>query len=60
MRPKKHETTGSGDLFRSRLDQIINLKHELVLSRARSNGNGSRARSRRSTATKAGPRLPGS
>jgi IS5 family transposase len=30
MRPKRHETTGSGDLFRSRLDQIINLKHELV------------------------------
>jgi len=30
MRPKQHETTGSGDLFRSRLDQIINLKHELV------------------------------
>lgn len=31
MRPKKHQTTGSGDLFRARLDQIINLKHELVL-----------------------------
>src|SRR5579864_3029761 len=30
MRPKKHETTGSGDLFRARLEQIINLKHELV------------------------------
>lgn len=30
MRPKKHETTGSNDLFRSRLDQIINMKHELV------------------------------
>jgi len=30
MRPKKHETTGSADLFRARLDQIINLKHELV------------------------------
>jgi hypothetical protein len=30
MRPKKHETTGAGDLFRARLDQIINLKHELV------------------------------
>ena len=30
MRPKKHETTMSGDLFRARLDQIINLKHELV------------------------------
>ena len=30
MRPKKHETTGLSDLFRARLDQIINLKHELV------------------------------
>ena len=30
MRPKKHETTMTGDLFRARLDQIINLKHELV------------------------------
>ena len=30
MRPKKHETTGAGDLFRARLDQIINMKHELV------------------------------
>ena len=31
MRPKKHETTGSGDLLRARLEQIINMKHELVL-----------------------------
>jgi IS5 family transposase len=30
MRPKQHETTGSGDLFRARLDQIINMQHELV------------------------------
>jgi len=30
MRPKKTETTGSGDLFRARLDQIIDMKHELV------------------------------
>jgi IS5 family transposase len=30
MRPKKHIPTGSGDLFRARLDQIINMKHELV------------------------------
>jgi IS5 family transposase len=30
MRPKQHATTGSGDLFRARLDQIINMKHELV------------------------------
>ena len=30
MRPKKHETTTSGDLFRARLDQIINLKYELA------------------------------
>jgi IS5 family transposase len=31
MRPKKHKTTGSNDLFRVRLDQIINMKQELVL-----------------------------
>ena len=30
MRPKKPETTRSGDLFRARLDQTINLKHELA------------------------------
>jgi IS5 family transposase len=30
MRPKKHETTGSVDLFRARLDQIIYMRHELV------------------------------
>jgi transposase, IS5 family len=30
MRPKKHVTTGSSDLFRARLDQIINLQHELA------------------------------
>ncbi len=30
MRPKKHQATRSGDLFRARLDQIINLKHELA------------------------------
>jgi hypothetical protein len=30
MRPKKPEMTGSGDLFRARLDQIANLKRELA------------------------------
>jgi len=30
MRPRKTETTGSGDLFRARLDQIIDMGHELV------------------------------
>jgi Transposase domain (DUF772) len=30
MRPKKPKTTGEGDLFRARLDQVINMKHELV------------------------------
>lgn len=30
MGPKKHRTTGSGDLFRAGLDQIISMKHELV------------------------------
>lgn len=31
MQPKKHEILGSGDPFRARLEQIINMKHELVL-----------------------------
>ena len=30
MRPKKHETTEEEDLFRARLDQIIDMKHELA------------------------------
>jgi IS5 family transposase len=30
MRPKGQRGTGNQDLFRSRLDQIINMKHELV------------------------------
>jgi IS5 family transposase len=30
MRPKQQGLTGSGDLFRARLDQIINMKHETV------------------------------
>jgi len=30
MRPRKRETNGSGDLFRARLEQIINMDHELV------------------------------
>ena len=33
MRPKKPETTGEGDLFRARLEQIIHLKHELMQER---------------------------
>jgi hypothetical protein len=30
MRLQKAKTTGESDLFRARLDQIINMKHELV------------------------------
>lgn len=30
MRPRKRDENGSGDLFRARLDQIINMRHELV------------------------------
>ena len=30
MRPKQDKATGEGDLFRARLDQIIDMKHELV------------------------------
>jgi len=61
MRPKKHSSTGAGDLFRARLDQIINMRHELVQLAERIDRTGSTARSRRSTATKGGPGLrPGS
>ena len=31
MRPRERRETGEGDLFRSRLDQIIDLKHPLVM-----------------------------
>jgi len=30
MQPKKHEATREDNLFRARLEQIINMKHELV------------------------------
>ncbi len=30
MRPRQRDENGSGDLFRARLDQIIDMKHELV------------------------------
>ncbi len=30
MMPRRHVETGAQDIFRSRLNQIINLKHELV------------------------------
>ena len=30
MRPRQRDEKGSGDLFRARLDQIIDMKHELV------------------------------
>ena len=30
MQPRKREASGSGDLFRARLDQIIDLGHALV------------------------------
>ena len=30
MRPRKPQGASEGDLFRARLDQIINMRHELV------------------------------
>jgi IS5 family transposase len=30
MKPRERRETGEQDLFRSRLDQIINMRHELV------------------------------
>ena len=50
MRPKKHRTTGSGDLFRAKLDRIINMKHELVQLAGKVDWDWSTARSRRSIA----------
>ena len=37
IKPRERRETGAEDMFRSRLDQIINLKHELVkLSKTKS------------------------
>ena len=55
MRPKRHETTGSGDLFRARLDQIINMKHELVQLAGKIDWEFIDGRSRRCTAIRAAP-----
>ena len=45
MRPKKLATTGEGDLFRAKLEHIINLKHELVQLAGKIDGIGSITRS---------------
>jgi len=50
MRPKKHETTGTNDLFRARLDQIINLKHELAQLAGKPNRHAVEYQSTRLTA----------
>jgi transposase, IS5 family len=55
MRPKKHETMSSGDLFRARLDQIINMKHELVQLAGKIDWELIDGRSRRCTAIRAAP-----
>jgi hypothetical protein len=55
MRPKQPETTISGDLFRARLDQVINLSANWHSSQARSIGTLSTARSLRFTAIRGGP-----
>lgn len=39
MRPKRRKTTGSNDLFRARLDQIIDLRYELVLLAGKVDGD---------------------
>jgi IS5 family transposase len=51
MRPKKQRTTGSGNLFRARLDRIINMKHELVQLAGKVDGTGSTASYRRKLVT---------
>ena len=55
MRPKKPETTRSGDLFRARLDQIINLTHELAQLAGKIDWDWIDGEIARSTATGAGP-----
>jgi hypothetical protein len=47
MGPKKPETTGEGDLFRARLDQIINMK--LIAWPARTAASHVDEKSRRET-----------
>jgi hypothetical protein len=47
MRPKQRETSGSNDLLRARLEQIINMKHELVVLAGKIERLCSTARSRR-------------
>ncbi len=56
MWPKQRATTGSGDLFRARLEQIINMKHELVQLAGKIDWRGSIARLRRSNC----PAMPNS
>ncbi len=47
MRPRKPEKSATDDLFRSRLDQIIDIRHELVRLKARrTDPTSSAARSR--------------
>ena len=41
-KPRELRETGEQDLFRSRLDQIINMKHELVRLAASMNSGGHR------------------
>jgi len=55
MRPKKHKTTESNDLFRARLDQIINMNHELVRLAGKVNWDWIDGEMRRSTARTADP-----
>ena len=56
MRPKERRETGEQNLFRSRLDQIIDMGHALTNSRGRSTGRFWSASSARSTPTSRGIR----
>jgi len=51
MRPKERQESGAQDLFRARLDQIIDLGHALVRLALRLIGSSSRANSVRSIPT---------
>ena len=51
MRPKERRESGQSDLFRARLDQIIDLDHALARLAGRSTGGFSRSGSARFTPT---------
>ena len=52
MRPKERRDSGQNDLFRARLDQIVDIDHPLAKLAGRSTGASSRSGSARSIRTR--------